>query len=400
MIFYNKSSTLDYSIIMGVTDNLRSEYWFHVSDQQEIPIFGQVERNIDIDLLREIVDGYPDDDLKRDYIRQVLVNNPDSVDLLRAFVGVSDKRMYLELSYKFGKQKPTPESSTNILGYTLYDLQKHQIPFFKRLLTRDDQQGKVAADIIADYLISKGLFSILNALKSLEFEQLPAFVDSLIAPKEVQQAETKRRGHGAEQRFAILLAELGVSFLPENKHINPMSADDPNVKKDTFDLSHRDERTTWSFDVIIKDLQGQLKIFTQGLIHTSDPGQYGVNKSGETILVKLGMMSFNQRTHRGLELWGLVDGVGFIENPDNTVFKMLPAFDTFVQLKSLYKAALRLHKLGIVKVKAIRFDMDFYTHKEADDMFEKYGSQDIVKLTDKTPFDGKEIHAGKAWIYI
>lgn len=170
---------------MGVTDNLRSEYWFHVSDQQEIPIFGQVERNIDIDLLREIVDGYPDDDLKRDYIRQVLVNNPDSVDLLRAFVGVSDKRMYLELSYKFGKQKPTPESSTNILGYTLYDLQKHQIPFFKRLLTRDDQQGKVAADIIADYLISKGLFSILNALKSLEFEQLPAFVDSLIAPKEV-----------------------------------------------------------------------------------------------------------------------------------------------------------------------------------------------------------------------
>ena len=385
---------------MGITGSLKSEYWFHVSDQQEIPIFGQVERNIDIDLLREIVEGFPEDDSKRMYIRGFIVEHPNSIDLLRSFVGVSDKRMYLELSYRFGKQKPTPESTKNVLGYTLYDLKKHQIPFFKRLLRPGCTQRTVAADIIVDYLISKGLFSILIALKSLEFDQVPAFVDSLISPKEVQQAETKRRGHGAEQQLAILLAELGVSFLPDNKHINPMSADDPNVKKDTFELSDRDEMTTWSFDIIIKDLQGQLKIFTQGLIHTSDPGQYGVNKSGETIQVKSGMTTFNQTTQRELELWGLVDGVGFIENPDNTVFKMLPAFDTFVQLKSLYTAALRLHQLGIVKVKAIRFDMAFYTHKEADDMFEKYGSPDIVKLTDDTPFDGIEIHAGKAWIYV
>ena len=329
---------------MGITDSLKSEYWFHVSDQQEIPIFGQVERNIDIDLLREIVEGFPEDDSKRMYIRGFIVEHPNSIDLLRSFVGVSDKRMYLELSYRFGKQKPTPESTKNVLGYTLYDLKKHQIPFFKRLLRPGCTQRTVAADIIVDYLISKGLFSILIALKSLEFDQVPAFVDSLISPKEVQQAETKRRGHGAEQQLAILLAELGVSFLPDNKHINPMSADDPNVKKDTFELSDRDEMTTWSFDIIIKDLQGQLRIFTQGLIHTSDPGQYGVNKSGETIQVKSGMTTFNQTTQRELELWGLVDGVGFIENPDNTVFKMLPAFDTFVQLKSLYKAALRLHQ--------------------------------------------------------
>ena len=81
-------------------------------------------------------------------------------------------------------------------------------------------------------------------------------------------------------------------------------------------------------------------------------------------------------------LWGLVDGVGFIENPDDTIFKMLGQFDTFIQLKSLYKAALKLHQLKIVKIKAIRFDMDFYSKEEADGMFEKYGSNDISKITD------------------
>ena len=100
---------------MGITGSLKSEYWFHVSDQQEIPIFGQVERNIDIDLLREIVEGFPEDDSKRMYIRGFIVEHPNSIDLLRSFVGVSDKRMYLELSYRFGKQKPTPESTKNVL---------------------------------------------------------------------------------------------------------------------------------------------------------------------------------------------------------------------------------------------------------------------------------------------
>ena len=125
-----------------------------------------------------------------------------------------------------------------------------------------------------------------------------------------------------------------------------------------------------------------------------------MNKSGETVSIKSTMLDFNNRSHRDAELWGLVDGVGFIENPDNTIFKMLAEFDTFVQLKSLYKAALRLHTIGIVRVKAIRVDMDFYSQQEADDMFAKYGSQDIVKITDNREFEGKKIQAGKAWIYI
>lgn len=100
------------------------------------------------------------------------------------------------------------------------------------------------------------------------------------------------------------------------------------------------------------------------------------------------------------ELWGLVDGVGFIENPENTIFKMLQQFDTFIQLKSLYKAGLKLHKLGIVKIRAIRFDMNFYTKNEADEMFELYGSADIIKVTDNRIPVGREVEAGKAWLYV
>jgi hypothetical protein len=178
-----------------------------------------------------------------------------------------------------------------------------------------------------------------------------------------------------------------------------MSQDDPNVDKETFEIAPRDEETTWSMDLIIKHNEN-LRVFVQGLIHSSDPGQYGVNKSGETVLVKTGLTNHNTTSPVKKELWGLVDGVGFIENPENTIFKMIGQFDTFVQLKSLYKAGLKLHKLGIVKIKAIRFDMTFYSKEEADEMFEMYGSADIIKITDNRIPKGKEVPAGKAWIYV
>lgn len=67
-----------------------------------------------------------------------------------------------------------------------------------------------------------------------------------------------------------------------------MSQDDQNVNKETFTLAPRDEKKTWSMDLIITHKE-QPRIFVQGLIHSSDPGQYGVNKSGETVSVKTGL---------------------------------------------------------------------------------------------------------------
>ena len=111
-------------------------------------------------------------------------------------------------------------------------------------------------------------------------------------------------------------------------------------------------------------------------------------------------MKSNQKYSTQKQLWGLVDGVGFSENKKDTIDKMLSEFDCFIQLKSIYKAGLQLHKLGLVKIKAIRFNMDFYTQSEASAMFDTYGSVDIQCVTNNIIPTGTEIIAGKAWLYL
>lgn len=382
-----------------IFDDFRKEYWFHVSNQNEIPIFGHAEKSIDSELLYGIAQQMPgnEDDIK--ILKEIISLNVDAIDTLRTIVGVTDKRMYLELSYIFNKHRINRNTDKNILGESVYLLRKHTVSYFKRLISIQNTKGKEILNVVAKYLEDKGVLSILHVLNKMKQEEVSSLVDYLLLPKEIQQEETKRRGHGAEQALALVLHNIGVSFIPDRRHINPMSQDDQNVSKANFELAQRDEASTWSMDLIIKH-EGTLRVFVQGLIHSSDPGQYGVNKSGETVLVKNGLNQHNLTNPIKKELWGLVDGVGFIENPENTIFKMLQQFDTFVQLKSLYKAGLKLHKLGIVKIKAIRFDMSFYSKKEADEMFELYGSNDIIKVTDNSIPAGTEVQAGKAWLYI
>ena len=379
--------------------DFRKEYWFHVSNQNEIPIFGHAEKSINSKVIYNIsrkIQGNSDD---FEALKQIITLDPNTIDTLRTIVGVTDKRMYLELSYIFNKHRQKVNSDTNILGESVYLLKKHTVSYFKRMINEHSETGQEVLNIIAKYLEHRGVLSMLHVLNKMEEEEISTLIDYLLLPKEIQQEETKKRGHGAEQALALFLHNIGISFIPNQRHINPMSQDDQNVNKETFTLAPRDEKKTWSMDLIITHKE-QPRIFVQGLIHSSDPGQYGVNKSGETVSVKTGLKKHNRTAPIKKELWGLVDGVGFIENPENTIFKMIQQFDTFVQLKSLYKAGLKLHKLGLVKIKAIRFDMSFYSPKEADEMFELYGSDDIIKITDNSIPKGKEIPAGKAWIYI
>lgn len=382
-----------------IFDDFRKEYWFHVSNQNEIPIFGHAEKSIDANLLHTIAQQTPGAQNDIETLKDIIRLNVDSIDTLRTIVGVTDKRMYLELSYIFNKYRLRQDSDINILGESVYNLKKHSVHFFKNKIAKGGRNSQMILDIVAEYLEERGILSILHVLNKMDEDEVNSLVDFLLLPKEIQQEETKKRGHGAEQALAKLLFELGVSFLPDRRHENPMSQDDQNVTKIDFKLADRNEASTWSMDLIITANE-QLKVFVQGLIHSSDPGQYGVNKSGETVSVKSGLERYNNANHDNKELWGLVDGVGFIENPEHTIFKMLEQFDTFVQLKSLYKAGLRLHKLGLVKIKAIKFDMSFYTEDEANDMFRLYGSENIQKITDETIPNGIAIQAGKAWLYI
>lgn len=385
---------------VNIFKDSRKEYWFHVSNQNEIPIYGHAEKSIDTDQLYSIAQQISGSKNDVANLKQIIRNNVDSIDTLRTIVGITDKRMYLELSYIFNKCRVSRDSDKNILGESVYSLKKHTLNYFKNKIKSGKEDSEKVLDIIVGYLEDRGLLPILRILNRMGKDEVISLVDFMLLPKEIQQEETKKRGHGAEQALAKVLFDLGVSFIPDKRHESPMSQDDPNVTKKDFGLASRDEESTWSMDLIITN-NNKPKALIQGLIHSSDPGQYGVNKSGETVLVKKGLNEYNGTTQNKKELWGLVDGVGFIENPEHTIFKMLSQFDTFVQLKSLYKAGLRLHRMGIIKIKAIKFDMDFYTKAEADDMFTLYGSPDILKITDKNiNFTGIEIQAGKAWLYI
>jgi hypothetical protein len=385
-----------------LTSSVQNEFWFHVSNQDEIPIFGVVDKSLDIPLLLKVIQDLPTMvSEQHKFILKIIQNNPETIDILRTLVGISDKRMYLELSYIFSKTKLNATDTNNLLGKTFYELDRHPLPFFKGLISAKNAAVSVkTVEIIGNYLVEKQLIDILLVFKKLTQRELETVIEKLILPKEIQQAEAKRRGHGAEHGLAALLFDLGVSFIPKDRHENPMGSQDPNVDIETFEITQKTKGKTWSFDLVIENRLQKPLVFLQGLIHTSDPGQYGVNKSDETVQIKRDLEKHNKANQVRKEHWGLVDGVGFSENKKDTIDKMLGEFDCFLQMKSLFKAALRLHKLDLVKLKAIRFDPDFYTKEEARLMFEKYGNPDIVLLEGETELVGKEIKAGKAWLHL
>jgi hypothetical protein len=388
--------------MLTLTHTPQTEFWFHVANQDEIPIFGVVDKSLDIPLLMSILKDLPDTNnfIQKSYISTIIEENADVIDILRTFVGISDKRMYLELSYLFAKTKYKNTDQQNILGKSMYELDKHPLSFFKNLITSKDKKlSTKSAALISEYLNDRQLIEILLVFKKLKQAEIETLIEKLILPKEIQQAEAKRRGHGAEHNLAVLLHELGISVTPKDRHENPMASNDPNVDIETFEIVQKKKGKTYSFDLIVENHLQKPLAFLQGLIHTSDPGQFGVNKSDETVQIKRDLTSFNQKNKTQKEHWGLVDGVGFSENKKDTIDKMLIEFDCFFQLKSLYKAGLQVHKLGLVKLRGIRFDDKFYNSIESNAMFEKYGSIDIQLVTTKMP-KYKEIKAGKAWLYL
>ncbi len=259
-----------------LTLTVQNEFWFHVSNQDEIPIFGTVDKSIDIPLLMSILDGIPSEN-QENYISSSIKINPEIIDFLRTFVGVSDKRMYLELSYIFSKSKFNISETNNILGKSFYQLDKHPLSYFKNLIKNNDAiLSNKSVEIITKYLIDKELLKILLLLKKLSQFEIEILIEKLILPKEIQQAEAKRRGHGAEFYIASLINSLGISLTPKDRHINPMASNDPSVDIDTFEITPKKiKNKTYSFDLIIETHLQKPVAFLQGLIHTSDPGQFG-----------------------------------------------------------------------------------------------------------------------------
>ncbi len=354
----------------------------------EIPIAGEIEAAIDPQSITNLLRQLPSDsEVDKTRLMELIASDPDNIDILRSLIGISDKRMYLDLSYIFYKTPRENSGQVNILGTTFYELNRHPLTFFKGKIKDSNLDLRMRSlQIIAEYLDVRGVIEVINCLKDIGPERSYSLIDRIINEKEAQQQLSKRRGHGAEQALASYLVRMGVQIIPPNKHTDPM-ARDPSVNKTTFMLEQRKSANSWAFDIVIAEDENP-SIFIQSLIHTSDPGQYGVNKSDETVQIKRNLNHANSSDSGIRELWGLVDGVGFSENKSNTIDKMLIEFDQFIQMKTLYKAALRLHSLSLLKIRAIFFSPEVYSFDQARAMFTKYGSPGIeFHHTDQVPQD-------------
>ena len=106
--------------------------------------------------------------------------------------------------------------------------------------------------------------------------------------------------------------------------------------------------------------------------------------------------------NRQLELWGILDGVGYSENKAGTINKMLSHFHEHVQMKSTFKIALAMHRLGLRTIRAIRFDSTFYTPASAEQMVERYVPDDVSVAWTDAAVDQiwRPLRAGKAIVYL
>lgn len=388
--------------------NRQTEYWRHVSPQQDLPIAGANETPEGMDLLNELFEeirGIKEETEQKEFVRKRLMRSPSLIHLLRFLIGVSDKRAYLDLSWEF-READHPEKPTSLCGCPKTDLNAHSLTFFENMMNEEKSSPAVckkSSEVVTDYFFEKGLGIVLSVFANIPREKRDALLEKTIFPHEAQQSEAKRRGHGAEAEFAKTVEQLGLKILPEGKSENPMTRDlRLNVK--TFEISSKSSGDTRSYDMGICDRDGKIKGCVIALIHSSDPGEYGVAKAERVEQYKKEIEQYNKskKPDERLFLWAMVDGTGFSENKNDTINRILANVHFFVQMRTLFKIGLHLHVLGLCKIKGIWLDTDFYRKEEISDFLKKYlpnGVQYVEQLKDAQK-DWKPIKAGLGVLYI
>lgn len=344
--------------------NKIEEFWYCVASQDTLPLYkGQKISADSCNKLINFLDLYKSRKDSADsshVIKNIILDNPEIISDIRVLVGVSDKRLYLDLTYianiYSGRDgvRLVPESREHLL--------KHNTDYFINYL-KTSAMRNILAEQITEYFISRGIIQILETFMSLKKEQIIPIFNNLIAPKEIQQMQAKYRGHGAEQAFAKVVTACGLEILPQGKDIDPMAGYDPNVDLSTMTVMSRNAKNQncHSFDLIVKE-NDKIRVLIQSLIHSSDPGQYGVNKSDETVDIYRRISTYNERNKdEKVYLLGSVDGVGFSENPNGTIVKMLDVFDDFFQIHTLFKIPLFFQRIGLLNnVVGIAFDTEYF----------------------------------------
>ena len=383
--------------------NKIEEFWYCVAPQEDLPLYkGQEISSESCTNLIKMIELYKSkagSARPNKIIRSIILDKPQIISDIRVLVGVSDKRLYLDLTYLANIY--TDAKGSRLVPESREHLLKHDTDFFIRQLSVSPMKAALAEQI-TQYFIARGLIDILNTFTSLHTTQIIPIFNNLIAPKEIQQMQAKYRGHGAEQAFAQIATACGMTIIPQNKDTDPMAGYDPNVDLSSMTVVQRNasNENCHSFDLIITE-RNDIRILIQSLIHSSDPGQYGVNKSDETIEISKRIANYNRSSGKApVYLLGSVDGVGFCENPNGTIVKMLDAFDDFFQMHTLFKIPLFLQKVGLIdNILGISFDTKCVGEIAAAHFNEAYMKPWGVKdLTGSDLSSYKTLEAGKATV--
>ncbi|HEL2257965.1 TPA: hypothetical protein TZI98_002075 [Streptococcus suis] len=388
------------------------EFWYCVSPQENLPLYtndNKVVTTENIEKLVEFITFFKsiqilDANSLKKILSNILIKDPDIISSIRTLVGVSNKRLYLDLTYIINYF--SSKSNIPLVQESRKELKKHPTEFYINLLKKSEY-NIVLSEIISQYFLDKGLLEIVQTFVKLEKNQITSIFNNLIATKEVQQKQAKYRGHGAEQEFAKIFKKCGVNISPENKDVNPMAERDPNVDLTSMKIVDRDANNdnVHSFDLVIYDSKGNLRILIQSLIHSSDPGQFGVNKSNESRDIKNLITEFNKsqtELEKRVYLMGSVDGVGFSENPNGTIKKMLNEFDSFFQMNTLFKIPVFLQKIGIIdNVQSIYLDEDYFNQEFIEYFNNEYLIDTGINLvSEKIPDHENCFPAGKGIVYL
>lgn len=180
-----------------ITSTPQNEFWFHVANQSDIPIAGDIDKSLDTDKLAKLFLEFSKASNKERFLYAAIKSDIELVDILRTFIGVSDKRIYLELSYVFAKTKSKQFAGKNVLGGTFFELNKHPLSYFKNLVKSNNKAlTEESANLIAKYLINKGIIDIVNTMSKLTAQEIESLIKNLILTKEVQQARVPQDGRG------------------------------------------------------------------------------------------------------------------------------------------------------------------------------------------------------------
>lgn len=90
--------------------NKIEEFWYCVAPQEDLPLYkGQEIASDSCNRLIDVVEKYKAKKGKyeaTEIIKKIILDNPSVISDIRVLVGVSDKRLYLDLTYLFSLSFP------------------------------------------------------------------------------------------------------------------------------------------------------------------------------------------------------------------------------------------------------------------------------------------------------